>query len=406
MDCDYLSAPAGTKAPKIPFSLLALALGGFTIGTTEFATMGILTNIADGLQVTIPAAGNAITTYALGVVIGAPLIAVLSARMNRTRLIVWLMAAYSVANLLSAFAPNLELLMLGRFLAGLPHGVFFGVGAVIGTSIAGSHRRGYAISIMLGGLTIANVVGVPISSWVGQNLGWRATFIGVGVLGFVTLFALLVALPKISSEPGATKRTELAAMKNGRLWGVFLACGVGFGGMFTVYSYIKPMAMEEAHLSVEFIPVLLAIFGIGMTVGIFFAGRMMDISVYRTVYFGFITTALALIFLGLVGQNKYLFVLAIFLVGYSAQFLALGLQGMLMDLSPTAPSLGAALCHSALNTANANGAFMGGLVITWGFGYLALAWLGVILTVVGMVMVYLIAPKRKKLDIERIISEA
>lgn len=368
--------------------------------------MGILTNIANGLGVSIPAAGNAITAYALGVVLGAPVIAVLSARMSRTTLIVWLMGAYSVANLLSAYAQSLEMLMLGRFLAGLPHGVFFGVGAVIGTAIAGANRRGYAMSIMLGGLTIANVVGVPVSSWVGENLGWRAAFIAVGVLGFVTLAALLVALPKVAAEPGATVVTELKALKNGRLWGVFVACGIGFGGMFTIYSYVKPMAMEEAGISVEFVPVILAVFGIGMTVGIFFSGRMMDISVKRTVYVGFFSTIAALIFLGLLGHNSYLFVLGIFLVGLTAQFLALGLQGLLMDLSPTAPSLGAALCHSALNTANANGAFLGGIVITWGFGYLALAWLGVILTVVGMILVRLVAPQRPPLDIEQLIQDS
>lgn len=368
--------------------------------------MGILTNIASGLGVSIPAAGNAITAYALGVVIGAPIIAVLSARMSRTTLIVWLMGAYSVANLLSAYAETLEMLMLGRFLAGLPHGVFFGVGAVIGTAIAGANRRGYAMSIMLGGLTIANVVGVPISSWVGENLGWRAAFIAVGVLGIIALMALLLALPKVSAEPGATVGTELKALKNGRLWGVFIACGIGFGGMFTIYSYVKPMAMEEANISVEFVPVILAIFGIGMTVGIFFSGRMMDVSVRRTVYVGFFTTIAALIFLGLVGHNSYLFVFGIFLVGLTSQFLALGLQGLLMDLSPTAPSLGAALCHSALNTANANGAFLGGIVITWGFGYLALAWLGVILTVIGMVLVRLVAPKRRHLDIEQLIQDS
>lgn len=368
--------------------------------------MGILTNIADGLDVSIPAAGNAITAYALGVVIGAPLIAVLSARVSRTTLIVWLMGAYSVANLISAFAPSLELLIVGRFIAGLPHGVFFGVGAVIGTAIAGADKRGYAMSIMLGGLTIANVVGVPVSSWIGQNLGWRAAFIVVGALGLVTLVALLVALPKVPAEPGATVATEFGALKNGRLWGMFIACGIGFGGMFTVYSYVKPMALTEASIDIGFVPVLLAIFGLGMTVGIFFAGRMMDVSVKRTVYFGFVTTIAALAFLGLVGHHKTLFVVAIFLVGFSAQYLALGLQGLLMDLSPKAPSLGAALCHSALNTANANGAFLGGLVITWGFGYLALAWLGVILTVIGMILVALMSVRRKPRDIDQIIAQA
>lgn len=386
-------------------ALLALALGGFTIGTTEFATMGILTNIADALDASIPAAGHTITAYALGVVIGAPIIAILTARMSRTTLVVVLMGAYSVANLLSSFAPSLELLIVGRFIAGLPHGVFFGVGAVVGTAVVGAKRRGMAMSMMLGGLTVANTVGVPLSSWVGAEFGWKATFVIVGVLGFVAMAALLACLPKVPPQQGANPRSELRAMRNGPLWGVFLAAGIGFGGMFAIYSYIKPLVMFEAGMSESTVPWVLALFGLGMTVGIFLAGRMMDIDTMRTTIFGFVSTAIVLVFLAFAMGSPVTLLIAVFGVGLTSQYLAMGLQGLLMDMSPKAPSLGAALCHSALNTANAAGAFLGGLVISWGLGYSALAWLGLILTVVGFVLTLVFTSRKEPRDVAALLAE-
>lgn len=368
-------------------ALLALALGGFTIGTTEFATMGLLTNIATDLDVSIPAAGHTITAYALGVVVGAPLITVLAAKVERKVLIVWLMAAYALGNLISAAAPSLELLMLGRFLTGLPHGVFFGVGAVVGTAVVGASRRGYAVAMMMAGLTVANIVGVPLSSWVGQALGWRVAFIIIGALGLVTVASLLLLLPRTPAPRDASPGKEIAALRNGPLWIAFAGSAIGFGGMFAVYSYIKPTLMEVTGLSEGSVPVILAIFGVGMTIGVLVGGRLVDVDVMLTLYLGFGGTAVALVAFALVGASPVPAVVAVVAIGITSQVLGIALQARLMDLSPAAPSLGAALCHSSLNAANANGAFLGGLVIAAGWGYLALAWTGAVLTLIGLVIV-------------------
>jgi DHA1 family inner membrane transport protein len=389
-----LTTATPPAAARPGLALLALALGGFTIGTTEFATMGLLTDIATDLDASIPAAGHTITAYALGVVLGAPLITVLAAKVERKRLVVWLMVAYAIGNLLSAAAPNLEMLMLGRFLTGLPHGVFFGTGAIVGTAVVGHARRGHAVAMMMAGLTVANVVGVPLSSWVGQNLGWRVAFVIIGVLGLVTVVGLLALLPRTPAATGASARKELGALRNGPLWIAFAGCAIGFGGMFAVYSYVKPTLTEVTGLSVASVPAILALFGIGMTLGVLVGGRLVDRDVLKTVYLGYVSTAVALVAFGLVGHSPVPAVIALFAIGVTSQILGIALQARLMDLSPAAPSLGAALCHSSLNAANANGAFLGGLVIAAGWGYLSLAWAGAVLTVLGLVVILLFGRQR------------
>lgn len=377
--------PARSRA-----ALFALALGGFGIGTTEFATMGLLPEIASGFDVSIPTAGNAITAYALGVVVGAPTLAALGARLDRRRLLLLLMVAFTIGNVLSAFAPSMGWLVLARFLAGLPHGAFFGVGAVMGTAVVGPERRGRAVASMMAGLTIACAVGVPLTAIVGHAVGWRWSFVGVGALGLVTLAALSAWTPSLPSAPGTTVRTELAALRNRRLWIAFGAGAVGFGGMFAVYSYVKPLLTEVTGLGVALVPLVLALYGIGMTIGTVVGGRLADRSVMGTVIGSMIATIVVLVSIALVGSYPVPAVLALVLLGVTSQVLGLSLQTRLMDVSPAAPSLGAALCHSALNLGNATGAFVGGLVIAGGFGYLAPAWVGAGLTAVGLVVVLVV----------------
>lgn len=385
---DVRLAPRGQTV-----ALLALALGGFTIGTTEFATMGILPDIAADLlggtgPDQIARAGILVTAYAVGVVVGAPLITVLLARVARRALVIGLMAAYVLGNLLSALAPGFGWLVLGRFVAGLPHGAFFGVGAVIGTAVVGRARRGRAVATMMTGLTVANVVGVPLSTFVGQRLGWRAAFVVVAVLGAVTVVALWRCIPRgiAPQRAGADARSEARALRNGPLWIAFVGGAIGFGGLFAVYTYVAPLVTDVAHLPATAVPLVLALFGVGMTAGTLLAGRFVDRSVLGTVLVGFVVVALALVVLGLVARTVPGMLVGLVLVAVSSQVVGVAMQTRLMDLSPAAPSLGAALSHSALNIGNANGAWVGGLVIAAGGGYVAPVWAGVGLTVLGLAL--------------------
>ncbi|WP_278234840.1 MFS transporter [Isoptericola sp. AK164] len=367
-------------------ALFALALGGFTIGTTEFATMGLLPQIGADLQASDPVVGHAITAYAVGVVAGAPLLTVAAARMSRRRLLLVLMGAYTVANVLSAAAPSIEWLVAGRFLAGLPHGAFFGVGAAVGAAVAGPGRRGHAVAMMMTGLTVANVVGVPLSTAVGQAFGWRVAFVLIGVLGGITLLGLWRFVPEQGPVPTSV-RQELGTLANGPLWVAFVGGAIGFGGLFAVYTYVAPTVTRVSGMSESAVPWVLAVMGVGMTVGTLLGGRLADRSVLGTLLGGYVATGLSLVLFALTATSAVGAVLGLFLLGVTSQVLGIAMQTRLMDLSPRAQSLGAALCHSALNVGNAGGAFVGGLVIAGGWGYVAPAWAGLGLTVVGLLIV-------------------
>ena len=389
---DVLDPGLVRRRARLP--LLALALGGFSIGTTEFTTMGLLPQIAGDLDVSIPTAGHVITAYALGVVVGAPLLTTAAARVDRRTLLLVLMAAFTVGNLLSALAPTAGWLVAARFAAGLPHGAFFGVGAAMGAHVAGPGRRGQAVATMMAGLTIANVVGVPLSTVLGQAFGWRVAFVAVGALGLATLAALWRFVPGLAVADGVSVRSEARTLRNARLWVVCAAGAIGFGGMFAVYSYVAPLLTDVTGLAETTVPLVLALFGVGMTAGTLLGGRLTDRSVPRTVLLGFGTTIVALVLVAAVAQWVVPGVLAIVALGVTSQVLGLALQSWLMDLSPEAPSLGAALCHSALNVGNAAGAWAGGLVIAAGLGYVAPAWVGAGLTAAGLVVAVFVLPRR------------
>ncbi|HST47882.1 MFS transporter [Jatrophihabitans sp.] len=383
-----LPTPASAPSRHATLAIFALAIGGFAIGTGEFVSMGLLPDIAGGVRISIPQAGHVISAYALGVVIGAPVIAAFGARLPRKRLLWWLMAAFALGNLASALAPGYGTLLVARFLSGLPHGAFFGIGALVGASLVPPNRRAWAVSMMLAGLTVANVVGVPLTTLIGQQWGWRWPYGLVGVLGMLTLAAVLLWIPARPAEPGLTIRTELSALRHGQVWLALLTGTVGFGGMFATYSYITPTMTTLAGVSATAVTGLLAVYGAGMTAGVLLGGRLADRSLMPGLYGALLATAVVLFGFGYAVRTVPGAVLAVFVFGVTGSVLVPMLQTRLMDVARDGQSLAAALNHSTLNLANALGAWIGGLVLDHGLGYewpsrvgalLALAGLGVAL---------------------------
>jgi DHA1 family inner membrane transport protein len=358
-----------TTSRRATLAILALAIGGFAIGTGEFVSMGLLPNIADGVRISIPQAGQVISSYALGVMVGAPLIAAFGARVPRKRLLWWLMAAFIVGNLASALAPDYHLLVLARFFSGLPHGAFFGIGAVVGASLVPPNRRAWAVSMMLTGLTVANVVGVPLTTLIGQQWGWRWPYGLVGMLGMLTLAAVLLWIPVRPAEAGVTIRTELSALRQPQVWLALLTGTVGFGGMFATYSYITPTMTTLAGFSETAVTGLLAVYGLGMTVGMMLGGRLADRAVMPSLYSVLLGTAAVLFGFGYAVHTKAGAVPAVFIFGVTGSVLVPILQTRLMDVARDGQSLAAALNHSTLNLANALGAWIGGIVLSRGLGY-------------------------------------
>jgi DHA1 family inner membrane transport protein len=381
---------------RVAVALVALALGGFAIGTTEFVTMGVLPDIADGVGVDIPSAGHVISAYALGVVIGAPVIAALSARLPRRALLVGLMTAFLVGNVLTALAPGYRTLMAARFLAGLPHGAYFGVASLVAASLVAPHLRGRAVSSVILGLAAAMLTGVPAATFLGQQLGWRSAYWLVAVLAAATVVAVLTVVPSSPGRPEATVRGELGALRRPQ---VLLTLGVGmvgFGGMFALYSYIAPVVTEVAGLSRGTVPLVLLAYGAGGVVGTALGGRLADWALFRSLVGTLITVGVLLGGVALTSPSAPALFVGVFLVSVFASALAICLQMRLMETAGEAQMLGAALNHSALNVANALGAWLGGLVIAAGFGYRAPSVVGAALAATGLVPLAISAVLRRR----------
>jgi len=370
-------------------SLTALALGGFGIGTTEFVSMGLLPQIAGDLGATVPQGGHLVSAYALGVVVGAPLVAVLGARLPRTLLLVALMAAFALGNALSALAPSFGSLVAARFAAGLPHGAYFGIGAVVAAGLVPPGRRGRAVAVVMSGLTVANLVGVPASAWLGQAFGWRATYWLVTAVAVVAALAVVLTVPRVPASEGAGPRRELSALRRPQVWFALGTGAIGFGGVFAVYSYVSPLVTEVTGWSVRSVPVVLAVFGLGMTLGMPAGGRLVDWSVGRSVVIGLGGMLAVLVTLPLVAGTGWTMLLWVFALAFASSATVPALQTRLMDVAGDGQSLAASLNHSALNVANAAGAFGGGLVISVGLGWTSPALLGAGLAAAGLLVVAL-----------------
>jgi DHA1 family inner membrane transport protein len=384
MSTTTTSTTAGTRAPSFTLALLALAVGGFAIGTTEFMAMGLLPQVADGVGVSIPTAGHLISAYALGVVVGAPVLAYLGARLPRRGLLVALMVAYAVANALSALAGSFGLLLLARFLGGVPHGAYFGVASLVAASLAPRGREGRAVAMVMLGLSVANVVGVPAATWMGQSLGWRSAFWVAAALALLTAVMVTLFVPACPGDAAATGRRELSLFAEPQVWLTLLAGAIGFGGMFALYSYIAKVVTVVGGLADGAVPVFLLAFGLGMVAGTFVAGALADWSVFRSLLGSSLAMALLLLAYAALAPAGWWALVPAFLVAVSSSVLVVNLQLRLMSVAGEAQTLGAAMNHSSLNVGNALGAWVGGLVIAAGWGYRAPALVGVALALLGL----------------------
>ncbi|MFD8375919.1 MFS transporter [Streptomyces sp. NPDC059688] len=369
----------------MPLALLALAVGAFGIGTTEFVMMGLLPDVADDLHISIPAAGHLVSAYALGVVIGAPLLAAVTARMSRRTVLIGLMVLFVVGNALSAFAPGNGSLLAARFLSGLPHGAFFGVGAVVATAMVPPERKARSVSLMFLGLTVANIAGVPAATLMGQHLGWRATFLGVSVIGLVAIASLALLIPHDHTRAPATGlRGELAALTSLPVWLALGTTVAGFGALFAAYSYVTPMLTDSAGFAQAHVTLLLALFGVGATAGNLLGGRLADHSLRGTLFGGLVSLAAVLALFPLLMRAEWSAAVAVTLLGTAAFVTGSPLQLMVMEKAAAAPSLASSANQAAFNLANAGGAWIGGLALAAGFGVTSPALAGAVLAVLGL----------------------
>jgi DHA1 family inner membrane transport protein len=381
---------------QIAFALFALAMGGFAIGTTEFVSMGLLPQLADGVGVSIPRAGHVISAYAIGVVVGAPLIAVFGARLPRRELLIGLMLVFLIGNAASALATGFTSLTLARFLAGLPHGAYFGVASLVAADLVTPERRGRAVSRVMLGLAVSNVAGVPAATWLGQHAGWRSAYWLVTALAVLTAALVLWLVPHVAANREATGRNELRAFKNPQVLLTLLAGAVGFGGMFAVYTYIAPTVTDVAGLGEGRVPLYLLAFGLGMVVGTPLGGHLADWSIFRSLLVSSVAMILILVAFTQTSQWFVPGLLTAFALTVFGSVLVTNLQMRLMQVAGDAQTIGAAMNHASLNVANALGAWLGGVVVAAGFGFTSPSWVGAGLSFAGLLVLLVSAALHRR----------
>ncbi|MFD7526200.1 MFS transporter [Streptomyces sp. NPDC059849] len=360
----------------MPLALLALAIGAFGIGTTEFVIMGLLPEVAADFQVSIPTAGFLVTGYALGVVLGAPLMTALGTRVTRKRMLVLLMGLFVLGNVVSAVAPIFGVMLVGRVIASLAHGAFFGIGTVVAADLVAPQKRAGAIAMMFTGLTVANLVGVPLGTYIGQSVGWRTTFFVVAAIGVVGLLGVARLVPEQPRNEGVRLRDELAAFRNVQ---VLLAMGMtvlGFGGVFAAITYITPMMTEVAGYSASSVTWLLVLLGLGMVGGNLLGGKFADRRLMPLLYVSLGALSVVLALFTLTAHNKIAAAVTIVLIGGLGFATVPPLQKRVLDQAAGAPTLASAANIGAFNLGNALSAWLGGIVIAAGLGYTAPNWVG------------------------------
>lgn len=376
---------------KLNLPLVALATGAFGIGVTEFAPMGLLPVIAGDLNVSIPAAGLLISAYALGVMLGAPLMTLTTGRMPRRRLLIGLAAIFTIGNLLSAVSDSYGMLLVARVITSLNHGAFFGVGSIVAASLVPPDRRAGAVAAMFMGLTIANVVGVPLATWAGDQLGWRASFWGIAGLGVMTMAALRLTLPAMPTPEGGNMMAELRVLTRGPVVAALLLTVIGSSAMFTVFTYVVPILHEETGASLGFVTAMLITYGVGLTVGNCLGGKFADRSVDRTLIVTLGGLSVVLIAFALLVRYPAPTAILVFLWGVASFALVPPLQLRVMAAASDAPNLASSVNIGAFNLGNALGAALGGAVIAMRLGYPAVALAGAVTSALGLAMVLILA---------------
>lgn len=364
---------------------LALAMGGFAIGTGEFAIMGLMPNVAQGLGISGPQVGHVISTYALGVVVGAPLLAILGSRLFRRHLLLLLMSFFALGNFASAMAPDYHSLMLFRFVAGLPHGAYFGVAMLVAASMVPPDQRAQAVSRVLAGLTIAMLIGNPTATWLGQWLSWRWAFGLVGLIALLTVLLVAIFLPLDRNEPHNNPMRELRDFNRKPVWLALAISSVGFAGMFCVFSYLAPTLLEVTGVSENWIPVGLAAFGLGGIVGNLFGGWLFDRLRFKAIAWLLLWSIAVLLVFPFATHSLWTILPAAFAVGTMVS-LSPALQTHLMDVAADAQTLAAASNHAAFNIANALGPWLGGLAISAGLGWTATGYIGAATGAAGLLV--------------------
>lgn len=373
-----LATPLG-----IGIAISALGLGGFGIGIGEFAIMGLLPDISSEFRISSPQAGYAISAYALGVVIGAPVLTIFLAKAPQRLMLIGLMLAFAIGNIASAIAPSLSSLVIFRFLSGLPHGAYFGIASLVASAIVPVEQRAQSIGRMMLGVSLSNVIGVPLITWLGQAVSWRVAFAIVGAIGLATMALISICLPVIPVKDGASAKQEMSALKIPQVWLTLIVGAIGFGGMFAVYSYVAPTLLNAAHAGEGAIPVVMALFGVGMILGSVIGGWMADRALHPTLWALQIFNTLIVAAFYFMGRSTPTTAIAILLIGFGVAIVP-AMQMRLMEVARQAQSLVAALNHAALNIGNALGAFLGGLSIAMGFGWTSTGLVGAALGLSGL----------------------
>ncbi|MGL3822937.1 MFS transporter [Sphingopyxis sp. R3-92] len=379
---------------KINFPLLALATGAFGIGITEFAPMGLLPDMAEGLGVSIPAAGLLVSAYALGVLAGAPLMTLTTARMKRRTLLIALMAIFTLGNFLSAIADDYAMLMVARVITSLNHGAFFGVGSVVAASLVAPEKRASAVAAMFMGLTLANVIGVPLAPWIGETFGWRTAFGAITVWGLITMVALRIALPDIPHAGGGNMYAELGVLKRREVLIALALTAIGSAAMFTVFTYIAPILTEATGAGTLYITAMLVIYGIGLTLGNWLGGVFADRSIDRTLIVSLAGLSALLLLFAVTMFSPIAAAVTIFAWGIATFAIVPPLQMRVMEAASEAPNLASAVNIGAFNLGNAVGAAVGGGVIGLGLGYPLVSIAGAVMAMGGLAIV-LVSRKAK-----------